>query len=425
MKNSTDAKKTILYDFHKSKGAKFGRFGEYNMPLWYEETGIKKEHLSVISNAGLFDTSHMDQIMISGKDALSLINLCCTRDLLKCFKNNTSALSTGKCVYSAVLDHNGWLIDDAIIYRFSSETYMIVVNAGMGDKLVNHFIENNKYNNASVKNISASIGKIDLQGPFSAKIMEDILFEPKKVLCDMEYFSFKGTHDIVKTRLPVVLTKKKEKIILSRTGYTGEFGYEIYADKSDHKNLWYDIIKAGKKFNLVCCGLASRDSLRTGAMLPLSQKDIGSWLFINNPWDFVLPFKKNSKEFSKEFIGMRALQNPKKVQYTYPFAGFDLKKVMAGENSFVYTKDNEKAGRVLTCVSEMAISRENSLIFSIASKNKPEGFKPKGVVCGFILIDRKAENGDIFYLKDKRRKIKVEIVNNIRPARTAMQAITE
>ena len=159
-------------------------------------------------------------------------------------------------------------------------------------------------------------------------------------------------------------------------------------------------------------------------MLPLSHQDIGPWPFINHPWEFALPFKPDKTGFTKTFLGDQALLAPEEVSYTYGFAGNDVRKV-AGQPSPAQVLDAEDnpIGQVLTCTTDMAIGRYGRQIFSISSPDKPEGFQPKGLSCGFIKVARPLELGQRVTLADSRRAIAVTIVDDIRPARTARIAI--
>ena len=211
--------------------------------------------------------------------------------------------------------------------------------------------------------------------------------------------------------------------MLSRTGYTGEFGFEIFINPDNIERAWKMALEAGKNFELTVCGLAARDSLRAGAVLPLSHQDIGPWPFINNPWSFAIPFNNDRTGFTKKFIGDQALKGIEEPEHTYPFAGFDMRKVSPDDSTVVTDSDSSEIGVVLTCVTDMAIGRVEGKIYSVASPDKPDGFNPKGLSCGFIRVTKKLSGGDTVELKDGRRTIKVAIVDDIRPDRTARRAI--
>lgn len=413
---ANEFKTTPLNNWHRQQNANMADFGGYDMPLWYS-TGVKKEHLAVLESAGIFDTSHMACVMVRGKEALTLLQLCHTRDL--------AYLEKGRCVYGAVLKENGNVIDDAIVYKFSNTEYMVCVNAGMGGDVADH-LKNHKNNlSADIDDLSDKLGKMDIQGKNSARILSTIIQDPEKVFDKMPYFSFKGHFDKSSPMSSVVRLKDNDiPVLLSRSGYTGEFGFEIFIDPEYIVKLWKDILKAGEKFNITACGLGARDSLRAGAVLPLSHQDIGHWKFTNHPWMFALPFNEDKTGFTKKFIGDNALLDTESAKFTYAFAGENLRKVGAGDDSMVIDSEDKNIGKVLTCATDMGISWHDNKILSIASPDLPDGFKAKGISCGFVLVNRKLDYGEKLILQEGKRKIKVTILKDIRPDRTARQKLS-
>ncbi len=415
-----ESKKTELYKWHTAHKAKMADFGGYEMPLWYESA--KNEHICVITKAGIFDTSHMAAVIVKGKNSKALIQHTFTNNLEACVGKNKKPLHPGRCVYGAFLNQKGHVIDDAIVFMMEKERYMVVVNAGMGGKIASWLSENSHGKDAVITNLTDMLGKMDIQGPLSVKIMEKILENHQKVFEKMPYFSFKGNFEKNSLGPDEVKIRGEIPILLSRTGYTGELGFEIFVDPAHLIKTWEIILDAGEEFGLIPCGLAARDSLRAGAVLPLSHQDIGPWPFINNPWPFALPFNDDKSGFTKSFIGDKALIEAKgKPPFTYAFVGDDLRKVSLPAE--VWDSRDQKMGQVLTCVTEMALGKINGKIFSIKSKDKPENFRPKGLSCGFVKVTKKLEPGDVIFLKDKRRKIKANIAQDIRPGRTARISI--
>lgn len=406
---------TPLNAWHWKQGANMADFGGFEMPLWYK-TGVKNEHLGVINSAGIFDTSHMACIMVIGKDALKLLQQCHTRDL--------STLKNGRCAYGAILNEKGHVIDDAIVYRFDETDYMVCVNAGMGEAVSTHFETCREEASVIIDDLSQRLGKIDVQGKNAAKIIAQIIENPETVFTEMPYFSFKGHFDENSTQACAVRLKNDIPILLSRSGYTGEFGFEIFISPHATVEVWETLLKIGKEFDIIPCGLGARDSLRAGAVLPLSHQDIGDWKFINHPWMFALPLDKEGIKFTKNFIGKEALLDPSDTKFTYPFAGENLRKVGAGEDSSVIDVNGKVIGKVLTCATDMAIGWSGDKIFSVASPDKPKDFTPKGISCGFVRVDRRLETGEKLILKEKKRKINVTIVKDVRPDRTARKKIT-
>jgi aminomethyltransferase len=335
-------KTTPLNEWHKSAGANMADFGGFEMPLWYE-AGVKNEHLAVLKSAGIFDTSHMACINVHGEGSFELINYCFTRDIKE--------LKKGRCIYGAFLDNKGHCIDDAIIYKFSDIFFMICVNAGMGGDITDHLNSNiTKKSDISIENLSGKIAKMDIQGKDSAKILSMLIKKPDTIFDKMPYFSFKGNFDDSIFGDSNVRLLDNTPILLSRSGYTGEFGFEIFISPEAITDLWKNILKAGNKSGLTPCGLASRDSLRAGACLPLSHQDIGNWKFTNHPWEFALAFNKDKTSFTKNFLGDDALlssNNSDNNFYIYPFVGDSLRKITPGESSQVFDEKDNVIGQVL------------------------------------------------------------------------------
>lgn len=409
-------RKTLLHGWHVAHGANMAGFGGYEMPLWYP-SGVKNEHLAVLTRAGIFDTSHMAVVMVKGTGAFDLLQHCFTRDL--------TPLMPGKCAYGAFLDDLGGVIDDTIIYPLEHGAYMVVVNAGMGAGIARHLAQHQEKRDIEIMDLSDKVGKLDVQGPLSAKILKKVLDVPEKVFDKMTYFSFKGHFEATSPLAGGVRLTEGIPILLSRTGYTGEFGFEIFVAPDRFVRVWEMVLEAGADLGITPCGLGARDSLRAGAMLPLSHQDIGPWPFINHPWPFALPFNADHTAFTKEFIGSKALLSVQYPEFTYAFVGNDLRKVSIDDPAVVLDLQGNEIGSVLTCVSDMGIGRREERIYSVASPDKPENFEAGGLSCGFIKVKAKLAVGDRVELKDRRRRIEVKIVDDIRPARSARRPIRE
>ncbi|MGB3209806.1 MAG: aminomethyltransferase family protein [Desulforhopalus sp.] len=412
------AKKTVLHGWHVDNGANMALFGNYDMPLWYK-TGVKAEHLAVIEGAGIFDTSHMAAVSVKGDGARSLLQHCLSKDLDRCLGKNKTALVDGRCVYGVFLNTDGTVIDDAIVYQLQPESFMVVVNAGMGGDIAAHLTTNAGGRAVKVEDLTDRVGKMDIQGPQSAWVLNKILKDPAAVFDRMFYFSFKGGFGDLVTASPVEMADGTQ-VLISRTGYTGELGFELFVAIDKLVSLWSMVLEAGGDFGVIACGLAARDSLRAGAVLPLSHQDIGPWPFMNNPWPFALPWNDDNTAFSKDFIGGAALLPNCWNKYTLPFAGFDARKIPVGQESFVTSKTGERLGTILTCTTDMAIGRLAGEIVSVAGN---KDFQAKGLCCGFVLLDKKCSPGEQVLLTDGKRKIKVEIRADVRPNRTARSPI--
>lgn len=238
-------KKTPLYDIHVEEGGKIVPFGGYLLPVQYG-TGVIAEHKAVRERAGLFDVSHMGEITISGPAALEALNHLLTND----FTNMT----VGRVRYSVMCNANGGCVDDVVVYKFGEESYLVVVNAANKDKDFAH-IAANIIPGAEAQDISDSVAQLALQGPASADILKGLVTAGK--LPEKYYTAEK---DI---RLGDI------ECMISRTGYTGEFGYEIYTAAENAEALWRLLRKAGEPYGLIPAGLGARDTLRLEASMPL------------------------------------------------------------------------------------------------------------------------------------------------------------
>jgi aminomethyltransferase len=401
-----------------------GVFGGYEMPLWYP-TGAKHEHLSVLVSAGLFDTSHMSMLGVSGPDAFELLQLCFSKNLAACLGAGNTPLTPGRCVYGVFLKPSGHVIDDAIVFRLSGDEFLAVFNAGMGTATARHLASNTGSRRVRIVDFTDKFGKVDIQGPGAAKVLGRVLKDPTMVFEKLSYFSFKGHFAPTSPLSEAVRLADGTPILLSRTGFTGEFGFEVFIQPAQLLRLWEMILDAGREFGLTPCGLAARDSLRAGAVLPLSHQDIGAWPFANNPWVFALPYNADRTRFTKNFIGAEALLRLADAEHTYPFVGSDPRKVSRDEPAVVLDSEGEEIGRVLTCTTDMGIDWHGDRIYSIASPGKPAGFEPKGLGCGFVKVKPRLLAGDRIEIMDRRRRIPVTIVNDIRPDRTARKPIAE
>jgi len=299
------------------------------------------------------------------------------------------------------------------------------VNAGMGGIVAHHLRDNREKREVEIADLSHGVGKMDIQGPLSARILGKVLAESEKTFERLSYFSFKGHFDAASPLADAVRLSDGTPILLSRSGYTGEFGFEIFVAPERFVQVWGTILEAGGNMGMIPCGLGARDSLRAGAMLPLSHQDIGQWPFIHHPWPFALPFNDDGSAFTKEFMGSESLLHINNPEFTYAFVGDDLRKVSIEDPAIVLDSEGKEIGSVLTCVTDMGIGRHEGRIYSIASPDKPENFEPGGLSCGFIKVRERRVAGDRVELKDRRRRLKATIVNDIRPDRTANRPIRE
>ena len=237
--------KTPLYDTHVKYNGKIVPFGGYLLPVQYE-AGVIKEHMAVRTAVGLFDVSHMGEIVCKGKDALDNLNMILTND----FTN----MVDGQARYSPMCNEEGGCVDDLIVYKYKEDCYFIVVNAANKDKDFKWMCEH-QFGEVKFEDISSTIGQLALQGPKA--------FDIVKKLAKEEDIPKKYYHAVFNAEVAGI------KCILSWTGYTGEDGVEIYCAAKDAPVMWEAVMQAGKEFGILPCGLGARDTLRLEASMPL------------------------------------------------------------------------------------------------------------------------------------------------------------
>ncbi len=237
--------KTPLYDCHVQCKGKVVPFAGYLLPVQYE-TGVIAEHMAVRNAAGLFDVSHMGEVILNGKDALSNVQRLVT--------NDCSRMYDGQVKYSPMCNEAGGVVDDLLVYKLNAEKYLLVINAANRFKDV-EWIKGHLFGSIEFKDISDEVAQLALQGPKAKEIMSKLAEEGELPL---KYYSFTETGKV--GGIPC---------LISKTGYTGEDGYELYCKPEDAKNLWNALLKAGKDDGLIPCGLGARDTLRLEAAMPL------------------------------------------------------------------------------------------------------------------------------------------------------------
>ncbi|MBQ0018025.1 MAG: glycine cleavage system aminomethyltransferase GcvT [Clostridiales bacterium] len=238
-------KKTPLYDTHVKYGGRIVEFGGFLLPVQYE-TGIVKEHMAVRTQAGIFDVSHMGEILVQGEKAVDFLNLILT--------NNYTDLAPGYARYSPMCNENGGTVDDLIVYMKAPNDYFVVVNASNTDKDFAWMCDH-KIDGVELTNVSEQYGQVALQGPAAETILRKV--------CDEEYIP--GGYYTCKFDGEI----KGIPCMISRTGYTGEDGFEIYMPADKAADMWELLIEAGKDDGLIPCALGARDTLRMEAAMPL------------------------------------------------------------------------------------------------------------------------------------------------------------
>ena len=270
--------KTPLYEEHVKCGGKIVPFAGWLLPVQYE-TGVLAEHMAVRTQCGLFDVSHMGEITCTGRDALANLN--------RLLANDYTNLADGQARYSPMCNEQGGVVDDLIVYKKADNDYFIVVNAANKDKDF-AWMQAHAEGEAELRDISAGIAQLALQGPKAPEILAKLAAAadiPEK------YYSCK--FDVQVDGVPAMI---------SRTGYTGEDGFEIYLAAAEAPRIWNRLLEAGREYGLIPCGLGARDTLRLEAAMPLYGHEMD---------DEVSPLSAGLKMFVKltkpDFIGKAAI----------------------------------------------------------------------------------------------------------------------
>jgi aminomethyltransferase len=295
-------RKTALNAVHRQMGAKMVDFNGWDMPVEYPAAiggSIINEHMAVRTGVGIFDVSHMGDIRLAGAQALAAVQ--------HISMNDASRLAIGQAQYSALLYPQGTFVDDVIVHRLGEDEYLLVINAGTREKDFNWVCDNMRQFDCAVENLSDDFTQIAIQGPKGVDVLQ------KLTDADLSEVKFYWV-----TRSTVCGLKN---ILIARTGYTAEDGFEIYipADEATSARVWNEILKAGKEFNLIPCGLGARNTLRLEGKLPLYGHEISDTI---NVWEAGLDrFIKMEKP---EFVGRAALETAKAVGVKRTLVGLEI-----------------------------------------------------------------------------------------------------
>lgn len=287
-------KKTPMYENHRKLGGKIIDFGGWDLPVQYE--GIIKEHKQTREAAGLFDVSHMGEITVRGKDAEKFIQNLVT--------NNIASAVDGQIVYSPMCYPDGGVVDDLLVYRLGAEDFLLIVNAANTDKDFSWILDNMR-GDVLIRNVSDEYAQLAIQGPKAESILQKLV--------DLPLGAIKFYHFTDKAKVAGV------PVIVSRTGYTGEDGFEIYINAKEAPEVWEKLLEAGKEDGLVPVGLGARDTLRFEVVLPLYGNEISKEI---TPLEAGLGFfVKLDKE---KFIGKDALKQQKEEGLKRRLIGFEM-----------------------------------------------------------------------------------------------------
>lgn len=314
-----NVKKTPLFNVHERYGGKIIDFAGWALPVQYE--GIIQEHQAVREAAGLFDVSHMGEVEVKGPDAFDFVQNLVTNDI--------SVLNENQVLYTAMCYPDGGTVDDLLVYKFSDDFYYLVINAGNTDKDYKWMLDNKGNYNAEIINISSSVSEVALQGPNAQQILQKLT---KTQLSDIKFFYFDRNVEI-----------SGIKCLVSRTGYTGEDGFEIYTSNENIETIWEKIMEAGGDLGLKPAGLGCRDTLRFEANLPLYGNELSEKI---TPLEAGIGFfVKLNKE---NFIGKAALALQKQEGLKRKIVGFEMKDRGIPRHGYEVTADGKVIGSVTT-----------------------------------------------------------------------------
>ena len=351
-------KNTALTEKHIALGAKMVPFAGYNMPVQYE--GVNVEHETVRNGVGVFDVSHMGEFLLSGENALDLIQ--------KVTSNDASTLTIGKAQYSCMPNGNGGIVDDLIIYKIKEEQYLLVVNASNIDKDWNWIASHNDLG-VEMKNVSEEYSLLAIQGPKAAEAMQTLT---SVNLNEIPYYHF-----VVGPFAGV------EHVIISATGYTGSGGFEIYVKNDFVNELWDKVFEAGAPYGIKPIGLAARDTLRL---------EMGFCLYGNDIDDSTSPIEAGLgwiTKFNKEFIDAETLKQQKENGVTRKLIAFEMIERGIPRHDYEIHDEN------------------NNVIGKVTSGTMSPSLK-LGIGLGYVTIDNSKVDSEIFIsIRDKGIKAKV------------------
>ena len=312
---SSNLKQTPLYQTFVDSGAKIVEFGGWAMPVQF--SSIKEEHNAVRTAVGLFDVSHMGEVLIEGPEADQLVQYL--------LSNDTDQLTTEKAQYTALCNEDGGIIDDLITYKLADQSYLLVVNAGNTDKDFEWMQQHAQDFDAQVTNVSNQYGQLAVQGPEARGLIQEHVDID---VSEMKPFEFKTN-----------VSCFGKNVILSQSGYTGEDGFEIYCEAQDTVEIWDNLIDN----NVVPCGLGARDTLRLEAGLPLHGQDLTESI---TPYEAGIAFAAKPL-IEADVIGKSVLKDQKENGSKRRAVGLEMiDKGIPRTGYKVYDLDNNEIGEV-------------------------------------------------------------------------------
>lgn len=332
-----DNKITCLHDLHIALNAKMSPFAGFDMPIEYK--GIVEEHNAVRQSVGVFDVSHMGEVLIEGPDAQRFVN--------HIFTNDVSKVANGDILYGMMLYPDGGVVDDLLVYRRTQSEYFLVINAGNIDKDVAWIRDAANGYDVKIDHQSDYYGELAVQGPDAEKTLGDVLGID---VSDLKFYTFKDVE------------KDSETMVVSRTGYTGEDGFEVYASHEATRRFWQQLIAAG----VSPCGLGCRDTLRFEAGLPLYGDELTAEI---TPVEAALSmFCKLDKD---EFIGKEVVARQKAEGVARKSVGLEIEGPAIARHGYdVLDEDGNVIGTVTTGYRSITLNRNLAMAMVNSDKAK-------------------------------------------------------
>lgn len=352
-------KNTALTHLHESLGAKMLPFAGYNMPILYE--GVNAEHETVRNGVGVFDVSHMGEFLLSGDNALALIQ--------KVTSNDASTLTIGRAQYSCLPNNDGGIVDDLIVYRMKENQYLLVVNASNIDKDWEWISSHNDLG-VEMRNLSDDYSLLAIQGPKAVEAMQSLTSVDLSAIAyyHFEVGNFAGF----------------ENVIISATGYTGSGGFEIYCKNDQVETIWNKAFEAGAAFGIKPIGLAARDTLRL---------EMGFCLYGNDINDTTSPLEAGLgwiTKFAKDFVNSENLKKQKEAGVTRKLVGFEMQERSVPRHDYEIV---DAAGTVIGVVTSGTMSPTLGI----------------GIGLGYVTVAHSAIDSDI-YIRIRKNDVLAKVV---------------
>lgn len=328
-------KKTPLYDRHVALGARLIDFGGWDMPVQY--TGVIEEHHATREAAGLFDICHMGEIDVKGPSAFDLLQTVMSRDL--------TGQEIGQMKLSVMTTEQGGIIDDLTIYKFSEDYYRIVTNAGRKDVDLNWILkikDAKGFVDVEVVDATDEVGKVDIQGPKSQNILQKLVSHD---LSPLKFYYFMET------------TILGFPTVISRSGYTGEDGFEIYTDAAHIGELWDKLLEIGAEHGLKPVGLGARDTIRLEAGMMLYGNDMDETV---TPYEVVYGWITS---LDKEFVGREALKKQKESGLKRKLVGFEMQDRGIARHGYRVLRDGRDIGEVTSGTFAPTVNKAIGMAF--------------------------------------------------------------